>query len=179
MASNVRVRRYAQAVFELALEKKELDRWQSDLVKVSGRARDAALVAVMESPKIGFEAKVELLSEQVKDLNPLARNLVHLLVSKGRFGILGEIAGEYQRLLDSYRGIGKAEVYTAIPLDEADRQRLAERLGAIFDKKMVVKAEVDPGIIGGILARVNGKLIDGTTRTKLSALKDELAGTST
>lgn len=178
MASKARGKRYAQAVFEIALERKELDRWQADLTRIASLGQDAALVAVMESSKLGFEGKVKLLYERLADINPLAQNLVYLLVSKGRFSLLGDVAEEYQRLLDSYRGIGKAEVVTAIPLEEADKQKLAERLGAIFDKKMLVKTEVNPDVIGGIIARINGKLIDGSTRSKLAALKDELAGVS-
>jgi F-type H+-transporting ATPase subunit delta len=89
--------------------------------------------------------------------------------------MLGDIAGEYRRLLDSHRGIERAEVMTAVPLDDEDRQKLAERLGAITGKKITVEAEVDPGLVGGFAARIGGKLLDGSTRRKLVALKRELA----
>ncbi|GAI06225.1 unnamed protein product, partial [marine sediment metagenome] len=81
---------------------------------------------------------------------------------------------EYQRLLDSYRGIELAEVITAVPLDDEDKLRLGERLGAVVGKKVVVKPEVDSSLIGGFIARIGGKLLDGSTRGKLEALKREM-----
>ena len=89
---------------------------------------------------------------------------------------VGDIADEYQRLLNAYRGIDEAEVLTAVPLDDGDKQRLAERLGAVVGKKVIIKAEVDSSLIGGVVARIGGKLIDGSTRSRLEALKKELSG---
>ena len=170
-------RRYAQAIFELALEKKELERWQSDLQKISGVVADEEFLAALESPKISFKKKSELLSKRLTDLNPLAMNLVYLLVARSGIGMIGDIAAEYQRLLDSYRGVEQAEVITAVPLDENDMKKLTENLSAVVGKEVVVKAEVDPEILGGIIARMGGKLLDGSTRSKLAALKRELVGT--
>lgn len=176
MARKVYARRYAQAIFEIALERKELDKWQSDLGKITDLDKDAVFVAVLESPKFRLDDKTKLLSERLDDINPLALNLVCLLVTKGRFGMVGDIAGEYQRLLDSYRGIEHAEAITAIPLADADKQKLAERLSAVTGKKVVLESEVDSSLIGGIVVRVGGKLIDGSIRSQLLALKGELAG---
>ena len=177
MARRTSARRYSQAVFEIALETKELAKWQSDLKKIVSVVGDATLMAFLESPKFHFDDKSRLLSERLEGINLLALNLVLLLVAKRRLDIIGDIADEYQRLLNSYRGIEPAEVITAIPLDDEDKQKLVEHLGAIVDKKVVLKSETDPGIIGGIIARIDGKLLDGSTRSKLVALKKELVGT--
>jgi len=174
VARRVYTKRYAQAVFEIALETGELDRWQSDLRKIAGLGEDTALIALLENPKFHFVDKSRLLREQLGDINPLALNLVHLLVIKSRLSMLAEIADEYQRLLDSYRGIEQVEVITAIPLDDEDKLRLRERLGAAIGKKVVLKPEVDSSLIGGIIARIGDKLLDGSTRSKLLALKKEL-----
>jgi F-type H+-transporting ATPase subunit delta len=175
MARKAYARRYAQAVFGIAREKNELDRWQSDLRKIAALAEDAELMAVLESPKIHFEDKAKLLAKGLGDINPLALNLVYLLVSRGRAGMAADIADEYQRLLDSYRGIEQAEVITAVPLDDGDRERLEERLEEMVGKKVVLKAQVDPGVLGGVVARIGGRLLDGSTRSKLLALKKALA----
>jgi len=175
MAKKTYARRYSQAVFNIARERNELDRWQSDLKKIATLTEDAKFVALLENPKVRFEEKAKLLSGWLGDINPLALNLVYLLVTRGRLGMVGDIADEYQRLLDSYRGIEQAEVTTAIPLDDEDRRKLEERLGAVVGKKVVVKPRVDPGVVGGIVARVGGKLLDGSTRARLMALKKALA----
>ncbi len=176
MAKRAYARRYAQAVFEIAMGRGELDRWQSDLRKIAGLSEDATFAHLLESPKLPFNAKAMLLGEKLGDINPLALNLVYLLLEKGRLSMVGEIVDEYQRLLDSHRGIEPAEVVTAVPLSDEDKLRLAERLGAVFSKKVVIKSEVDSKLVGGVIARIGGKLIDGSTRSKLEALKRELSG---
>jgi len=175
MARRASVKRYAQAVFEIALETKELDRWQSDLENVAGITGEAELVAFLESPKFNFDNKAGVLSERFKGMNPLVLNLVLLLASKSGLGLAGGVANEYQRLLDRYRGVESAEVITAVPLSDEDKRKLAEDIGAIFGKKVVLKSKEDSGLIGGIVIRVGGKLLDGSIQNKLLALRKELA----
>lgn len=176
MARRAYAKRYSQAIFEIALETGELDKWQSDLPKIVSIVGEATFKAFLDSPKVHFDGKARLLSEQLEGISPLALNLLFLLITKGRLSMLGDIVDEYQRLLDSYRGIESAEVITAIPLDERDELKLAEHLSAIFGKKVVLKPEVDPTLIGGFVARVGSRLLDGSTHSKLMALKRELAG---
>ena len=176
MARRAYAKRYSQAVFEIAVERGELDRWQSALRKIASLGEDAAFTALLENPKLHFNDKARLLSKRLGDINHLALNLVYLLVAKDRLSMVGEIADEYQRRLDSYRGIEQAEVITAIPLGDEDKLRLSERLGTIISKKVIIKPEIDSSLIGGIVARVGGKLLDGSTRSRLEALKKELSG---
>jgi F-type H+-transporting ATPase subunit delta len=169
-------RRYAQAVFDIAREKKELDRWQSDLDKIAALAKDATVMAILENPRVRFEDKAKLLAERLKGVNPLALNLVYLLVTRGRLGMLGDVAGEYRRLLDGYHGIERAEVTTAVALGDEDKIKLAEQLGVVVGKKVVLEAKVDKSLIGGIVARVGGKLLDGSVLSQLTAMRKTLAG---
>ena len=176
MAKSANARRYAQAIFELALEQKELERWQSDLQRVVKALEDATFLAALESPKIKLDDKTRLLSERLGDINPLVLNLVRLLITRLGISIIGDIADEYQRLLDGYHGIEPAEVITAVPLDDKDIEKLTKNLSTLVGKKVVLKSEVDPSVIGGIVARVGGKLLDGSTHSKLAALRRELVG---
>jgi F-type H+-transporting ATPase subunit delta len=176
VASRASSKRYTQAVFEIASETGELERWQSDLEKMVQIVKDEDIRRFLESPKIHFEAKSKLLSEHMKGVNPLVLNLILMLISRGRLDIIGEIAAEYQRLWKSSRGIELAEVTTAVPLAKEDEQKLARQLGLIVGKKVEIKADINPGIIGGFIARIGDRLLDGSTRGKLAALKKELAG---
>jgi F-type H+-transporting ATPase subunit delta len=175
VAKRIYARRYSQAVFNIALERKELDKWQADLKKMAALGRDAAFIALMENPKFGFDKKKELLSRLLDDVNPLALNLVYLLASRGSLNMVGDIADDYHRRLDDYRGIEHAEVVTAVPLGDEEKRRLEEHLGVVVGKKVVLTASVDPRLIGGMVARVGGKLLDGSVRSRLMALKSEIA----
>jgi F-type H+-transporting ATPase subunit delta len=176
MAKTAYARRYAQAVFQIALEKNELERWQSDLEIIADIVSDDSVLAALENPKLEPGYKIDIFSQNLKDINPLVLNLVRMLISKAAIGMIGSIADEYRVLLDDYHGIKSADVITAVPIDDKDKQKLAEELGTLIGSRITLKAEVDPEIIGGIVARVGGKLLDGSTRSKLMALKRELGG---
>ena len=88
MARKAYARRYAQAVFEMALEAKELDKWQSDLRRIASLTDNDALIAFLEIPKISFDDKARLLSEQLEDISPLALNLAYF--KKFTLAVLGK-----------------------------------------------------------------------------------------
>jgi len=167
-------RRHAQAAFQIALERGELDIWRGDLKRISDAMKDPLLVAFLESPKIHFEEKVRILRQRLEGISPLAMNLAFLLVAKGRLGIIDDMVLEYERLLDEHRGIAHAEVATAIPLDSDQEDKLAYRLSEMMGKEIVLTAKVDPSIIGGLIVRVGDKLIDGSTKSRLRALRQSL-----
>ena len=177
MTNSAYSRRYSQAVFRIALEGQELNRWQSELRIIASLVNDTALFALLENPEVSFDEKAKVLSERLGDINPMALKLVSLLVAKGKLGMIGDIAEEYQRLVDNYRGIEGtevAEVTTAIPLDDEYQLKVAQRLTSMVGKPVVLKVKVDSGLIGGIIIRVGDKLIDGSIRSKLAALKRDL-----
>jgi F-type H+-transporting ATPase subunit delta len=176
MAKKANARRYAQAVFEIALEKNELERWQTDLQKVVSAVSDSDFLAALESPKIKFEDKSRFIKKRLGAVNQLALNLVSLLISRSSIGIIREIAVEYKRLLDEHRGIKTADVITAVGIDDKEKSKLAAKLGELVDAKVEITSQVDPDILGGLVVRVGGKLLDGSTRSKLTALKRELVG---
>ena len=169
-------KRYAQAAFELAREKNELESWQVDLRKIAELSTDESLTDLLENPRLSFQLKRELLETRLGDINALALNLACLLVGKGMLGIAGDISREYDRLLDAHRGIEHAEVLTALSLDEGDKQRLSSKLGELVRRKVIVDARVDPAIIGGFKARVDDMLIDASVRNRLESLRKSLIG---
>jgi F-type H+-transporting ATPase subunit delta len=169
-------KRYAQAAFEIALEAGELERWQSDLQKVVRAVSDQEFTAALENPKVHFSEKSKLLSGQIKELNPLLLNLLLILINKSRLGMVGEIEEEYRRLVNGHHGMEIAEVTTAVPLSKEEEEKLAGRLGQMVGKKVEIRAQVDPGLIGGFVARIGGRLLDGSVRSRLAALKKEMAG---
>ena len=176
MATRVYPKRYAQAVFEIALEQQQVDKWQSDLKQLSAIGENTVLLTLLASPKLSFADKTALLDERLTGLSPLARNLAYVLVAKNKINWISSIAAAFAELVDNYRGVQHAEVTTAVTLDDAEKARLASSLNAIIGRKVVLTTKVDAGVVGGIVARIDGKLLDGSVRSKLLALKKELVG---
>jgi F-type H+-transporting ATPase subunit delta len=176
LAENIiQAKRYSQAVFEIAKEHRELEKWQSDLQKLTALAGNSDFSAVIENPKFSFTEKKKLLDLQITDISQLACNLAYILTEQGKFGLINEIETDYQKLWDNERKIEVAEVTTAVQLDEKEQVKIEEYLEKIFGKKINLVVKVDPNIIGGMVARVGGKIIDGSTSSQLAALKNELA----
>jgi len=179
MSDNVYAEEHAQEIFKIALETNELSKWQSDLRKLANLTRDTVLFELLENPKVGYNEKAKVLSERLGETNPQALKLLSELLARGRISVINDISDEYQRLLDIHRGVEgteTAEITTAILLDNEDILRIANRLTAITGKPVVLKSKVDPGLIGGIIIKVGDKLIDGSIRSKLAALKREISG---
>ena len=174
MAVKAYPKRYARAIFEVALENNEIEKWLSNLEIMAQLPEDPVLLTLLQSPKLGFEDKVKMIDERLPDISPLARNLAYLLVARGRVSLITQIVTHYHQMVDDYRGIKHATITTAVPLEEADKQKLETALSALLEKKLVMETRVDKNIIGGLVARVEGKLLEGSTRYKLETLKKEL-----
>lgn len=174
MAGNIAARRHAQAVFQIALEKDQLEKWRSDLSLIASAFSQEELVSVLEDPKIGFEDKQALVKRCLPDVNELALNLAYLLVVRHRVRIAPQVAEEYNRLVDAYEGWKRAEVTTAVPIDKDIEKRLSERLSELTGSKVAVSTKVDPQILGGFVARIEDQLIDGSLRSKVESLRQTL-----
>jgi len=174
MPRGVAAKRHAQAVFQLALERGELEKWLEDLKTIATTLSQPQLMAILESPKVHLDEKMELLHRCLPGVSQLALNLVYLLVARRRLRLIDQIVSEYQRLADAYQGVEHAEVTTAIPLDEEDRQRLSERLAELTGTRIVLSTRVDPNVIGGFVVRIGDRLIDGSTKSKLDSLRKSL-----
>jgi F-type H+-transporting ATPase subunit delta len=169
-----RARRYARAVFEIALESDELEGWQADLDKIVQAVAEPEIKAFLESPRVPFDEKKSVLAEELKDCHPLALNLAYLLLSREILDILKEIRDEYQRLLNGHQGIETVEVITAVPLREEEKEKLANQISSVVGKKVVLETREDPVVIGGFKARIGDQLLDGSVAGRLEALRREL-----
>ena len=174
MATGGSARRYAQAVFQIALERNELDKWRSELATLAATVGDAQLRSVLENPKLDFQKKSDLAAKCLPGLSQLALNLCYLLVAKQALRLTDSVATEFNRMADAHEGLAHATVATAVPLDDADRESLSKHLAVLTGKRVTIDTEVNPSIIGGFVARIGDKLLDGSTRARLEALKKRL-----
>jgi len=167
-------RRYAEAVIEIALEKQQLEAWRNSLKKLAQVTQAPETHAILENPKVPFTLKQQLLKERLGNQDQMVLNLAWLLAARGKTQLAGQIAADYEDLLNQHYGLQPAEVTTAVSLDDAEKERLVKYLSDATGKKVMVSVRVAPGIIGGIVARAGDQLIDGSIRSKLANLKRSL-----
>lgn len=175
MAQGASARRYAQAAFELALDKDEFDTWSDDLGYLAGAIGNEEFSAFLDAPQITVGQKIKLIDETVGDsVSPLTRNLLALLASRNSASLLPYILDAYQEMLDAHRGVERAELVSAVALSDDQQSKIENMLKEMVGKDISLTVRVDPNILGGIVARVGDRVIDGSTRTKLEGLRREL-----
>jgi F-type H+-transporting ATPase subunit delta len=170
-------RRYAKALFGLAAEQGKVEPWSETLqalkqvVEGSPDLRD-----VLSNPvysKDQRRAIVAQLGEALK-LDPDPANLLYLLADRNRLGYLGAIVETFRELADSHLGRIRAKVTSAVPLDAAHAQRIAEKLAGATQAKVILDRAVDPSLLGGAVAQVGSFVYDGSVRTQLEDLRRSL-----
>ncbi len=175
MPAGASTRRYAQAVFELAADSGELERWLDDLTLLADSAASQQLRQTLSAPRISLARKERVIRESLGgSVSPLALNLMALLTSRNLVHILPEIADRYQEMLDDHNGIERAEIVSAAPLSDDQLRQAAESLSRMSDKDVRVTTRVDSDLLGGIVIRIGDKVIDGSARARLRDMRREL-----
>ena len=170
-------RRYAKALFSLAVEKNRVDAWGDGLVAL-GQAVDRSpeLRDVLQNPAYTREDRAAVVAKLAAatqlDAEPAA--LLNLLGDRNRLSGLSAVIGAYRELADVELGRLRAKVTSAVPLDDAAIQAIAEKLSAATQKKVLVERAVDPAILGGVVAQVGSVVYDGSLRAQLEDLRSTL-----
>jgi F-type H+-transporting ATPase subunit delta len=169
-------KRYAQAAFEIARESNDLNEWSVALSEISELMRNPEVARVLENTRIAVDAKLDFLAQALPNVPPLALNLARLLVRKGRTRLAAEVSAEFRRLADESQQISHARAVTAVPLSDAEREALVNRLQAETGMRILLETEVDPNLLGGIVLQIGDRLVDSSTKHKLEALRQNLVG---
>ena len=170
-------RRYARALFDLAVEQGRVEPW-SDSLQTLQQAIDSSreLRDVLENPIYTREQRRAIVEKLVTALS-LERepaNLVYLLAERGRLDHLHAIVDTFARFADQKLGRVRARITSAVPLDGEASRRIAERLSAATRATVLVESDVDPALLGGVVARVGSMTYDGSLRSQLEDLRRQL-----
>jgi F-type H+-transporting ATPase subunit delta len=162
---------YAEALFRAASEAgrvREVDRDLSDFLSTLVGDR-AALTALM-NPGLPPDAKKRVVATMVRDADPLVRNFLLVLVDNGRLNLLHDISVSFSALAAEQERILDIEVTTAVPLDDAQSGRLAERIQTATGLRARLERKVDPDLLGGLVLRARGVLLDASVRRELDEI---------
>lgn len=173
--SEVIARRYARAYFELAKDRGDVGAWREQLARAVAVVSSPDVLRVLRLPTLGLRRRVELALALLEGIEAPARNLVRLLVEHGRVGIAGAVLEEFDRLADRASGVVRAEVTTAVELDDELRRRLESQLYQQLGAGVQTTVRVDPAILGGLVVRVGDRVIDASVRTRLRRLQAVLS----
>ena len=176
MIRDVAAKRYAEAAYLIAREDGKQDAWLADLTSMATLFADPDAQALLQNSSVPPAAKAQLVEKGLAGVDPLVLNLARILLRRNKTALGPQIREAFQELVDASKGISHATVTSAVPLTADDVSAITQKLTGITGGPVVVATTVDEGILGGLVVRIGDRLIDGSTKSRLVALKQQLAG---
>jgi F-type H+-transporting ATPase subunit delta len=172
-------RRYAKALFAVGKENGKNEEYGQGLQELAELfAQVPEMSDGLTNPLYPLDVRVKVMEHLIEATRPDAMmgNFLILLVQKKRANVLPEIAEEFQELMDSDSNISRGTVVSAIVLSEELLGKIRQALEKITGNKVILASQVDPSIIGGIIAKVGDLVLDGSIKTQLADLQESITG---
>ncbi|HEX2270926.1 MAG TPA: ATP synthase F1 subunit delta [Pyrinomonadaceae bacterium] len=172
-------RRYASALADVAIERKEereiqqeIDQWAS-MIEANPELKE-----VFANPTIAYDEKRKVLEELIKRtrVRPTTGSFLRVLLKNQRLSQLRDVAERFAQVLDERGGVVSADVTTAKPISEDLKNTVRETLATATGRRVRVSFNTDETIIGGMVARIGSTIFDGSVQSRLERLSEELAG---
>ncbi|MGH6885380.1 MAG: ATP synthase F1 subunit delta [Geminicoccales bacterium] len=173
MKSVTVARNYAEALFAAGQAKGEAAAFGALIDAVAGAVgADERIATALESPRVSKAAKSGILGRALEGEAPVEFvRFLQAVVRRGRQGLFGEIAQEYQVLLDASVNRVHAGVTLAAEPDARAREQIVARLTKVLGREVRAHFRADPRILGGVVVRVGDRILDGSVRRRLTALQ--------
>jgi F-type H+-transporting ATPase subunit delta len=167
---------YARSVLELANDQnqaREIGQELEELGKIV--ESDPAFANFLANPSVGETERGQVVEKVFRGrVSPLVMNFMMVANRKGRLGILRQIAAAYAELLEQQMGIIEVDITVAQRLSPEQFDDVRRRVGEALKREVVLHQYVDESIIGGIVLRVQDRLLDASVRAQLQAIRRKL-----
>ncbi len=170
-------KRYAKALVDVAAASNELEVVRQELRGVADLLRGhRELRQFLANPSVPRRDKMRAFEAVVAklELRPLTTSFLRILLEAGRLPALESVVRAYEALVDERLGRVKAVVTAAAPLAAVEQERLRERLQQVTGKSVYLEVQQDPSILGGLITQIGSLVYDGSLRTQLARLREQL-----
>ena len=159
-------RRYAEAAFQLATRDGSIETWRRELERAAAET-DGQLMDVLANPALPLDERLGAADRVFAGLSQPVRNIVLLLVRRGRIEQLPRVVAEFVRLDDRRQNITHATATSAAPLTDLEVKALTARLEQMSGGRIALTTHIDASLLGGLVVRVGDRRIDGSVRGRL------------
>ncbi len=170
--------RYALALFELARDQKAVDAVLAEMNQFKALLSESAeLRHLVRSPIFSADEQTKALGAVISKagISGLSANFLKLVATKRRLFAVSDMIAGFEKLVDHEKGVTRAEVTIAEPLNDAHTQALKAALAEVSGGKSVeVEIKVDPAIIGGLVVKLGSRMVDSSLRTKLNSIRTRM-----
>jgi F-type H+-transporting ATPase subunit delta len=168
-------RTYARSLFEAAKEAGKLAEIREQLGDfVETQRAVPELAEILRNPQLDQRAKLAAVDAVAGNADPFVRNLLRLLIEKGRGGEVEEVGEEFERLAAREEGQLSVELTTAFELSEDEARAIVEQIQQASGRTVEASRSVDPDLIGGIVLQAGSLRVDASVRSRLERLQREL-----
>jgi F-type H+-transporting ATPase subunit delta len=180
MAGSGGARRYAEAVFELAVRDGRVEECRSEIGFACGLAQDGRLVRMVDNPTVSLQRRRELLEQILAGrVSRQVLNLAQLLAARSRFSLMPAISDEYDALVRRSRDIVGVSVTTPVPLSREELEAIRLKMEKLVGARVEIDAQTNPALIGGLCVTIGDHQIDASVSSRLARLRRQLLhGTS-
>jgi F-type H+-transporting ATPase subunit delta len=169
---------YARALHGAAMDGGRVSEVDASLRQFTeALASNVPLLRALINPELPAEAKKRIITKMMEGSEIIARNGLLILVDNRRLELLHDLQVAYSQLAAVDEDILDIEVTTAIALNDSELAELQQRISDAVGKTARVQASVDPDIIGGLVLRARGVLLDASIRRRLQELRRTLVQT--
>ena len=179
MTSRGTARRYARALFDVALAEDDvvaIERQLTGLADVFTGHAD--LWHTVTNPAVPVPNKRAIVDQVLPmlDVSRVLQKLLSMMASRDRLGLLPDMLEAYRSRLLDHQEVVRADVTTAVPLPADRAAALEQRLASLTGRKVVMHTATNPALIGGVVARIGSTVYDGSVKRQLEKMKERLAG---
>ena len=176
MSDRTVARRYAQALYEQAEQQGQVEAIDEDVELIRESLDNShQLVNFFSSPVIGRDKKENVIRELFAErVEKLTLRFLLLMVSKKREMLTQQVVSTYHTLRDEQRGVVEARARVAAELSEENRQKLKDKLESMTGKRVRLRVQHDPSLLGGLVVRIGDTVYDGSVQHHLQSLRTQL-----
>lgn len=170
-------RRYATALADVVTKTSETNSVQTELkIWEEMMGANSQLLEAFSNPAIAHESKEKVLENLIEKTKPnkTTANFLRVLLKNGRLTEINAINTRFAGVLEERSGVVAAKITSARPLSDVEKAELKTNLNKVTGKNVSPSFEVDENIIGGVITRIGSTVYDGSVKTKLEELKEQL-----
>jgi F-type H+-transporting ATPase subunit delta len=168
-------RPYAEALFSAARAQSAADTWLPLLVVLDQAVADPQVASLTGDPRLSNDQKFDLIIAVVRAKLPSQiAAFLHLVIDNDRLSILPEVASQFRRLKNDADGTADCLIESAFALSDTQLADLLKRLGSKFSGRLKPQVRVEPQLIGGVRITVGDRVLDGSVRARLDAMRTQL-----
>jgi len=168
--------RYAEALYEIAVRDDIVDSLEKELKAVVESVEiSPELKKVLYHPRISAGEKKEVIKSLFAErLSQVTVSFLSMVIDRQRESFLGDMVAAFVELANQARNITDIHVTSATELTAKQKKMMSDNLCRVTGRKVQITYSVDPSLVGGVVARVGDKVIDGSIKTRLASLKEHL-----